>query len=194
MSSGFAPLAGPGLAPAPAQPSRTRRARDVARTARATRAQPLTWCVLLVTLLLEAAVLWRPQALLLGPVQNTVPFKTVTGYAMLALLVFCIAFGWLRRLAPMASQGKRLGELHQLAGLAILEMLAFHGAGRPAGFLLGLLHAMAIGLAAGALRGILGTRLRRGTAAMLLVLHIGLSFLVCAAALVHVWFVVTYTA
>lgn len=192
MSSGFAPLAGPALAPA--RPARTRRPRDAARPSRSTRAQPLTWCVLLVTILLQAAVLWRPQALLLGPVQNTVAFKTVTGYTMLVLLVFCITFGWVRRHGAMARQGRRLGELHQLAGLALLVMMAFHGAGRPAGFLLVLLHAMAIGLAAGALRGILGPRLGRGTAAVLLTLHVGLSFLVCAAALVHVWFVVTYTA
>jgi hypothetical protein len=193
MSSGFVPLAGPVLAPVPARPARTRRTRAVAKT-RPAHAQPLAWCVLLIAVLIEAALQWRPQALLLHPVQATVLFKTVTGYATLSLLAFAIAFGWIRRWPAMAGRGRRLRELHELAGLAILVMLSLHAAGRPAGFLLYLLHAMAIGLAAGALRAVGGTRLRREVAAGLLVLHISLSFLVCAAALLHIWFVISYTA
>ena len=193
MSSGFVPLAGPGLAPVPTQPARTHRPRERAQATSAVSAQPLAWCVLLVAVLLEVAVLWRPQALLLGPVQNTVWFKTVTGYTMLALLAFAIAFGWVRRLPAMARQHRKLNEVHQVVGLAILVLLAFHGAGRPGGFLFVLLHAMAIALAAGALRGILGTRGGRGAAMALLMLHISLSFLVAAAALLHLWFVIAYT-
>ena len=194
MSSGFAPLVPSGLAPLTPQPARTRPARARTRVATPTRAQPLAWCVLLVAILLEVAVLWRPQALLLGPVQNTVWFKTVTGYTMVALLAFAIAFGWVRRLPAMARQHRKLNEVHQLVGLAILVLLAFHGAGRPSGFLLDLLHAMAVGLAAGALRSLLGARVGRGASLALLMLHISLCFLVCAAALLHLWFVIAYTS
>ncbi|HEX2544181.1 MAG TPA: hypothetical protein VHL79_04850 [Ramlibacter sp.] len=193
MSSGFVPLAGPALAPQPTQPARARR-RDGVRVVTRPASQSVAWCVLVVAILLEVAVLLRPQALLLGPVQNSVLFKTVSGYTMLALMAFAIAFGWVRRRPAMARQHRKLNELHQVVGLAILVLLAFHAAGRPGGFLQFVLHGMAVGVAAGALRSLLGARAGRATSAALLMLHISLSFLVSAAALLHLWFVIAYTA
>jgi hypothetical protein len=195
MSSGFVPLAGPALVPPrQARPARSRRAREHTRVERRPATQPLTWCVLAVVILLEVAVALRPQALLLHPGQVGSAFRTVSGYTMLALLAFAIAFGWVRRLPAMARQHRRLNEIHQLGGLFLLVLLAFHAAGRPTGFLLVLLHAMSLGLAAGALRTVLGTRIGRRASTTLLTLHISLSCLVAAAALLHLWFVLAYTA
>jgi hypothetical protein len=94
----------------------------------------------------------------------------------------------------MAGHHRRLNEIHQLAGLMILVLLASHIGQKPAGFLLAMFHAMAIGLGAGALRAVLGTRIGRRASTALLVLHIGLSCLVAAAVLLHLYFVYAYTA
>ena len=192
MSSGFVPLAGPGLAPLP---QRVQRPQARARAhAQAADARPLTWCVLALALLLQGAMLFSPQALLLGPWQAGPVFKTASGYTLVALLALAMGFGWLRRLPALAGSQRKLLEVHQLAGLAILVLLALHAATRPSGFLLLTMQAMVMGQGAGALRRLLGARNGRRLAIALLTLHVWLSCLVCAAGLLHIWFVYAYTA
>jgi hypothetical protein len=154
----------------------------------------LTFCVLAVVLLLEAAVHFAPHALVLSPVQGTHLFKMVSGYSMFCLLAFAMGFGWLRRLPAMSGHHRLLNEIHQLAGLLILVLLASHIGQKPVGFLLVMFHAMAISLGAGALRGVLGPKIGRRGSTALLALHIGLSCLVAAAVLLHLYFVYAYTA
>jgi uncharacterized membrane protein YhaH (DUF805 family) len=154
----------------------------------------LAWCVVAVVVLLEVALQFFPNAMLLHPVQQSTLFKQASGYTMLTLLVFAIAFGALRRHPALAAQQRRLNDLHQLGGLLILVLLAFHVGQRPSGFLLYTFHAMAIGLGAGALRAVIGRRIGRQASTGLLVLHIGLSCLVAAAVLLHLYFVYAYTA
>jgi hypothetical protein len=150
--------------------------------------------VLAVVLLLEAAVHFAPHALVLSPVQGTHLFKMVSGYSMFCLLAFAMGFGWLRRLPAMSGHHRLLNEIHQLAGLLILVLLASHIGQKPVGFLLVMFHAMAISLGAGALRGVLGPKIGRRGSTALLALHIGLSCLVAAAVLLHLYFVYAYTA
>lgn len=185
MISAFAPLL-------PARAGRTARpARRVRAKAADTRS--LAWCVLLFTLLLQAALALYPAALKLGAIQSSDAFKIASGYTMLALLAFAIGFGALRRLPVLAPHVRRLHELHQVAGLAILVLLALHVGQRPTGFLLGTFHAMALGVACGALRNLAGMRMGRRVSAGLLGVHIAASCLVAAAALLHLYFVYAYT-
>lgn len=157
-------------------------------------ASKLPACVLLVLVLLEAAALFLPEALLLHPLQRSVAFKQISGYAMLALLSFAMALGWLRRRPALARHGARLGEIHQLAGLAIVVLLAAHLGPTPAGFLRAMFHAMALALGAGALRAVLGRRAGPAGGRALLGVHIGLCCLVLAGVLVHLYLVYAYTA
>jgi hypothetical protein len=194
MNSGFVPLAGPALAPPAKSRTSTRRAAKRAVAARATDGVALTSCVLLLTVLVEVAVAWFPQALLLAPWQGSSLFRVASGYPMLGLLALSLAFGWLRRRPAFARSRRRLHEVHQVGGLVLLVLLALHAAGRPAGFLLYTLHAMSVALAAGAVRGLAGPRLPRAASLALLMLHISLACLLAAAALVHVYLVMAYTA
>jgi len=157
-------------------------------------ASRLPWLVLGAVLLLELAALVFPAALQLHPVQSSLLFKQVTGYTMLALLTFAIVFGALRRLPSMVKRQRELNHFHQIAGLALLLLLATHLGQSPKGFLLYVFHAMALGLAAGSLRAVLGARIRSRSAATLLGLHIGLTCLVAAGALAHLYFIYVYTA
>jgi hypothetical protein len=154
----------------------------------------LAWCVVAVVILLEIALQFFPGAMLLNPLQKSTAFKQVSGYTMLSLLVFAIVFGALRRHPALAEQQRRLNDLHQLGGLFILVLLAFHVGQRPSGFLLYTFHAMAMALGAGALRAVIGRRIGRKASTSLLVLHISLSLLVAAAVLLHLYFVYAYTA
>ncbi len=154
----------------------------------------LSWSVLTVIVLLQAAVLFYPQALLLHPVQGAHWFKQLSGYTMLALMAFAMSFGWLRRLPAMARHHRKLNEIHQFGGLLLLVLLASHVGQAPRGFLLLMFHAMAVGLGAGALRAVVGTRWGRGASVGLLAAHIGLCCLVAAGVLLHLYFVYAYTA
>ena len=156
-------------------------------------ASRLPWLVLGAVLLLELAALFFPASLLVHPVQSSVLFKQVTGYSMLTLLTFAIVFGGLRRLPSMVKRQRELNRLHQIAGLALLLFLATHLGHSPKGFLLYVFHAMAFGLAAGSLRAVLGVRVQSRGAAVLLGLHIGLTCLVAAGALAHLYFIYVYT-
>jgi len=194
MTSGFVPLAGPGLAPAPASRTRSRRAGTRAAAARAADGRTLHLCVLAFAVLVELALASFPQALLLAPWQASAGFRMASGYPMLALLAFSVAFGWLRRRPTLAGAHRRLSELHQFGGLVLLVLLALHAGGRPAGFLLVTLHAMCVALAAGAIRGVAGPRLGRAASLVLLTVHISLGCVLAVTALVHLYFVVAYTA
>jgi hypothetical protein len=180
VNSGFAPLTLPGaLAPR----VRTRRKADVR----------IASSVLAAVLLAEAALLFFPQALLLHPLQAGVLFKQLSGYAMVSLMVFAMAFGWLRRQPALAVHHRTLNDVHQFGGLLLLLLLSLHVATRPSGFLLLMFHAVAVAQAAGALRAVLGIRLGRAGSTALLALHIGLSCVVSAAVLLHLYFVYAYT-
>jgi hypothetical protein len=194
VSSGFIPLAGPGLAQVPAQRTSSRRAGKGAAASGASDGRALMWCVLALTVLVEVAVALFPESLLLARWQASATFRIASGYPMLALLAFSLAFGGLRRHGAIARHHRKLHEVHQLGGLLLLVLLALHAAGRPAGFLLYTLHAMSMTLAAGALRGIAGPRLGRSASLTLLMLHISLACLIAAAALAHLYFVLAYTA
>ena len=181
MNSGFAPLTLPGaLAPR----VRTRRRADLR----------LAWCVLATVLLAEVALRFFPHALLLHPVQGSVLFKQLSGYTMVALMAGAMGFGWLRRRPALAVHHRLLGDIHQFGGLLLLVLLSLHVATRPSGFLLAMFHAIAIAQAAGALRALLGPRAGRRVGTTLLAVHITLSCLVCAAVLLHLYFVYAYTA
>lgn len=182
INSGLAPLTLPG---APALPvARQRRGPDLR----------LAGTVLMTVILAEAALLFFPQALLLHPMQAGVPFKQLSGYTMLALMVAAMAFGFLRRAPSLATRQALLNDLHQFGGLLLLLLLSLHAASRPSGFLLLLFHGLACALAAGALRALFGRRLGRAGSTTLLAVHISLSCLVSAAALLHLYFVYAYTA
>jgi hypothetical protein len=202
MNSGLLPLATSGLASAPAPLARVRRAADVARqrsrprapASRGTDARPLVWCTLAVALLTEAVVLMVPGALLRAPWQTGSAFKMASGYPMFGLLALAMGFGWLRRQPRLAARHRALSALHQWTGLLLLLLLAAHAAGRPAGFLQLTFQAMALGQGAGAVRVLFGARMGRRASTVLLVLHITLACLVCAAALLHLYLVYVYTA
>jgi hypothetical protein len=179
MTSYFVPSGFTGRAPVHSK------ARNAAR---------LPWCVLLVVVVLEGTAAFSPHALLVHPVQNSVGFRQLTGYTMVALLASALVFGWLRRLPVVASQHRQLNHFHQLGGLVILLLLASHAAQAPTGFLLLMFHATAVGLGAGALRAVLGPAAAPAVRAFLLATHIGLSFLLGAGVLVHLYLVYAYTA
>lgn len=150
--------------------------------------------VLAAAVLLEIAVYFFRDALLLHPLQSSVLFKQVSGYAMVVLMAFAMLYGALRRRAALAPRVRILNELHQFGGLLVLVLLGLHAGRAPGGFLLALMHATALGLAAGALRSMFGARLGRAASTFLLLLHIALGCLVSAAAVVHLYFVYAYTA
>lgn len=152
----------------------------------------LAWCVLATVVLLEIAMHFLRDAMLLSPVQAAVRFKRVSGYTMLALMLFSMGFGWLRRRPAMATRARLLHDLHQFGGLCLLLLLGLHVGRGPSGFLFALFHALALGTAAGALRTLVGMRLGRRIHIALLVTHIAVCCLVSAAALVHVYFVWVY--
>lgn len=154
----------------------------------------LAACVLASVLLLELAVHFLRDAMLLHPLQSSVVFKQVSGYTMAGLMLFTMVFGWLRRRPALAPRLRALNELHQFSGLLLLLLLGLHAGRGPAGFLLLLFHATAVACAAGALRALLGPRLGRAGSTFLLVLHVVPACVVSAAALVHLYFVYAYTA
>ena len=179
MTSGFVPLALPHAERVRLKP------RDDLR---------LAWCILAAVLVIEGVARFQPEVLALGPFQTRTWFKQLTGYIMLALIAAAMAFGALRRLPAFAARQRGFHGLHQFGGLLILLLLASHAGPGASGFLLGIFHAMALAATAGALRVVLSPLVgRRGTQALLAV-HIGLSCLVAAAALVHLYFVYAYTA
>ena len=203
MSSGFSasaamPLHGMRL-PSPSQAAPRPRARAAARPRQAARPKSasspaLAWCGLALVLVLEVALLFFPGALRVSPVQASVLFKQVSGYSMCTLLAFALALGPLRRLPALAGRLRTLGLLHQACGLALLLLLASHVGQAPSGFLRYVFHAMAIAAAAGALRTVFGPRLGRAVSTGLLALHISLSCLVGAGAVLHLYFVYVYAA
>ncbi|MDB5858978.1 MAG: hypothetical protein JWQ76_2667 [Ramlibacter sp.] len=203
MSSGFSasaamPVHGVRM-PAPARAAPRARVRAASRPRQAVRAGPATstglaWCGLALVLLLEVVLLFFPSALRVSPLQATVPFKQLSGYSMCALLSFALASGCLRRMPAMAKRLRALGVLHQACGLALLLLLASHVGQAPTGFLRYVFHAMAFGAAAGALRTVLVPRLGRAASTGLLALHISLSCLVGAGAVLHLYFVYVYSA
>lgn len=157
-------------------------------------ASRLPWFVLVVAVALEAVAIFSPHSMLVHPVQASVGFKQVSGYTMVTLLAFALVFGWLRRLPRLANHSRQLNHFHQLGGLVILLLLGSHAAQMPSGFLLFMFHATAIGLGAGALRAVLGATAAASLRALLLATHIGLSCLLSAAVLVHLYLVYVYTA
>jgi hypothetical protein len=191
------PLQGRHL-PAPARPAAPgARTGSAARPRKAARARPaassgFAWCALAFVLLLEVALNFLPGALQVSPLQTSALFKQVSGYSMVTLLTFALALGLLRRLPGLASRLRTLGTFHQLSGLALLLLLASHVGPAPTGFLLYVFHAMAVGAGAGALRTVLGLKVRRALASGLLAVHITLSCLVGAGAVLHLYFVYVY--
>ena len=181
-TSGFAPLTLP-QAPVLASPRR-RRGPDLR----------LGGTVLLTVVLAEAALLFFPHVLLLHPAQASVLFKQVSGYTMVVLMVAAMAFGFLRRAPALLSHQRTLNDIHQFGGLLLLLLLSLHVASRPSGFLLLMFHGLACSLGAGALRSLFGLRLGRAASTALLAVHISLSCLLCAAVLLHLYFVYSYTA
>lgn len=175
-------------------PPRTRAAAHPAARPPAATSTAFAWCGLAAVLLLEAVLLLFPAALRVSPLQASVPFKQLSGYSMCTLLAFALAFGALRRLPALATRLRALGVLHQACGLALVLLLGVHAGQAPAGFLRLVFHAMALAAAAGALRTVLGPRVGRKVSAGLLVLHIGLSCLVGAGAVLHLYFVYVYAA
>ena len=181
------------LAPDSAFPTHRARPRAVRAPARA-RDPRLAACVLLVVVLLEVALRFYPDALQLHPFQKTVLFKQISGYSMLALMAFAMTFGWLRRRPALARHHARLNEVHQVSGLLLLALLGFHLGHTPVGFLHYMFQALALSVAAGALRAILGRRIGARGGQALLVVHIAGSCLLAAGALVHLYLVYAYTA
>ena len=179
MTSGFVPLALPH-----AERVRLRPREDLR----------IAWCILVAVLVIEGVARFQPDVLALGTFQSRTWFKQVSGYTMLALLAFAMAFGWLRRLPAFASRQQAFHGLHQFGGLLILLLLASHAGAGASGFLRGIFHAMALAVAAGALRVVLGPLAGRSGSRALLSVHIGLSCLVAAAALLHLYLVYAYTA
>jgi hypothetical protein len=155
--------------------------------------QRVAQCVLALVMLIEIAVLFFPHALMLGPAQAAVWFKQASGYTMLVLMTVAVSFGRLRRLPSMGRHQRMLNEIHQLTGLLLFVLMAFHMGESPRGFLLVFFHAMAAGLGAGALRTLLARRIGRTGAIGLLATHISLSCLVCGGALLHLYLVYAYT-
>ncbi|MCG2592798.1 hypothetical protein LZ009_08375 [Ramlibacter sp. XY19] len=195
------PLQGLTLPPPAARPAARPRARAAARPRQAARARQratpsarLAWCGLLLVLALEVALLFFPQALRLHPVQGTGLFKQLTGYTMCALLAFALALGWLRRLPGMERRARALTALHQASGPVLLLLLGSHAGQAPGGFLLCVFHGMALAVAAGALRTVLGTRAARKASVALLAVHISVSCMVAAGAVLHLYFVYVYAA
>jgi hypothetical protein len=154
----------------------------------------LAWCVLAVVVLVETAMQFFPRAMLFSPLQASVLFKQLSGYTLLALMVFAMSFGWVRRRPALARHQRLLNELHQLAGLVILMLLALHIGQQPRGFLLFGFHAMAVAVTAGAVRSLLGRRAGRRLALALLGVHISLACLVAASVPLHLYLVYAYTA
>lgn len=177
MISGFAPIA---ISSAPAV---RRRPREELR---------LAWCVLVAVVLLEFAMHFLRDAMLLTPVQASVPFKRISGYTMLTLLAFAMGFGWLRRRPALAPHARTLHEVHQFGGLCLLLLLALHVGRNPSGFLVVVFHGFALAVAAGALRSVAGRKLGRGVNLALLVTHIAGCCLLSGAALLHVYLVYVY--
>lgn len=151
-------------------------------------------CVLALAVALLATAWLAPSALRQHPAQATVLFKQLTGYAMLALLAFCMVLGALRRRPAFAAHHAAVGRLHQAAGLLLLLLLAAHLGQVPRGFLGGMLVVLLVATAAGALRALLGSRAPARLARVLLVVHVVLSCLVTGAVLVHLYLVYAYTA
>jgi hypothetical protein len=179
MTSGFVPLALPHAERVRLKPREDLR---------------LAWCILAAVLVIEGAARFQPDVLALGPFQARTWFKQLTGYTMLALMAAAMAFGWLRRLPAFAGAQRACHGLHQFGGLLVLLLLASHAGPGASGFLLGIFHAMALAVSAGALRVVLGPLIGRSGSRALLAAHIGLSCLVAAAALLHLYFVYAYTA
>jgi hypothetical protein len=193
MTSSFVPFVPAGPAPVRRRKAAARTQQPAARVRRASQAR-LGGCVLFMVLLLEAALLFFPQRLVLDPVQAAPWAKQLTGYPMVALMLMAMVFGPLRRAPALARHQVVLNEFHQFSGLLVLLLLAFHMGRAPSGFLQYTFHILAVGVAAGGLRSVLGTKAPRALARTLLVTHIGLSCLVAAAALLHLYLVYAYTA
>ncbi|HEX7889274.1 MAG TPA: hypothetical protein VF522_07955 [Ramlibacter sp.] len=193
MTSSFVPFVPAGPAPVRRRKSAARTRQPATRVRRASQAR-LGGCVLVTVLLLEAALLFFPERLLLDPMQAAHWAKQLTGYAMVTLMVLAMVFGPLRRAPAMARHQAWLNECHQFSGLLLLLLLAFHMGRAPSGFLQYTFHVLAAGVAAGALRSVLGTKASRALARTLLVAHISLSCLVAAGAMLHLYLVYAYTA
>ena len=144
--------------------------------------------------LLAAALALLPSAGALHPVQHTVVFKQLTGYALVALLGFLLLLGvWrgqLRRPGPAAV----LMFAHQVAGLAMLVLVAGHVGAAPSGYLRAVLLLVLGTCALGALRQLAAGRLPPRALRGLAVAHIAMGCLIASAALVHIYFVYAYTA
>jgi hypothetical protein len=193
MTSHFVPFAPARGAPVRKRQAPARTKAPAARVRRASQAR-LGGCVLVMVLLLEAALLIFPQRLLLDPVQAAPWAKQLTGYAMVTLMLLAMAFGPLRRWPALARHQLVLNEFHQFSGLLVLLLLAFHMGHAPSGFLQYTFHVLAVGVGAGGLRSVLGTKAPRALARTLLVTHISLSCLVAAGAALHLYLVYAYTS
>lgn len=198
MRPAFAPASGfdaLSSRPAPLSVARPRPQRvSAARSHRAAESTAVAWFALAAVLVLELALALLPQGLQLSPLQATPLFKQLTGYTLVTLMVLAMFFGRVRRWGPLARRRSLASDLHQLGGVLILLLLGAHVGQHPSGFLLYLFHCMAYAVAAGAVRPVLARRIGREASTALLAVHISLSCLVAAAALVHLYFVYAYTA
>lgn len=164
------------------------------KASRARRGNLLAACVLVLVVVLEAAVMWRPELLLVHRLQAQWFSRQASGYCMLAVMLVAVVCGWLRRQPGSGPRARWLAQGHQVAGLVLLVLLAWHVGQRPSGFLLAQWHLLCAAAAAAAARPWVGAWLGVRASTALLVVHIAGSCCAVATALVHVWLVVCYIA
>lgn len=195
MKPAFAPASGfDSLSPRRPLPVARPRPR-VARAAPARgRASTLLAALALATAVLLELGLQRDAGFQFAAWQAGAAFKQLSGYTMVTLMSLAMLLGRLRKVPLLASHPQALNAAHQASGWLLLVLLAAHVGPRPSGFLLLVFHAVAYATAAGAARALLAARLGRESSLALLAVHISLSCLVAAAALVHLYLVYAYTA
>lgn len=135
-----------------------------------------------------------PQGFEISVMQRQVGIKQFSGYLLLLMLLFLMAFVGLRRMPAHAQEWvTRLKAWHHAVGLMGLPLLAIHIGRWPRGYLAALMVCLCVAIASGSLRSVMSRHLTPTGVKILLALHVLSASLASAAVLMHVYQVLAYS-
>ncbi len=153
-----------------------------------------SWCALVGVTVSCIAWLWPPRWDALVSLQRLHAYKQITGYTLVGLLSFDLSLALIRRRLMRGSSLRALQLAHRVLGLTMLALLVLHAGFAHAGFLHATFAVTMLVVVAGALLNLLPSH-RLGTwGQWTTALHIGAGCLLAALAVMHLYFVYSYTA
>jgi hypothetical protein len=138
------------------------------------------------------ALIWPPRWASLVALQRLETYKQLTGYVLIALLVFGLSLSLFKRWLDGPRALRALQLTHRALGLFMLAGLVAHAGFAHAGFLRATFVLTLVLVVAGGVPNLLTSRSLAKWGQWSTALHISIACIVTALALVHVYFATAY--